>query len=94
MMVLYGQSSGGVGAVDPLELMKHHSLFLTRCNLADYTAAREDLERRAGTVLGWVKDGTLKLRVHKEYPLSEAGEAHRDLEGRRTTGKLLIRPWR
>jgi NADPH2:quinone reductase len=94
MMALYGQSSGAVTSIDPLVLMKNHSLFLTRCVLADYTATREELLERSGEVLKWVRDGALKIRIHKEYPLGAAADAHRDLEGRRTTGKLLLKPAR
>jgi NADPH2:quinone reductase len=94
MMVLYGQSSGEAPSIDPLVLMKHHSLFLTRCTLPDYTATREELLERSSEVLQWVKDGALKLRIHKRYPLAAAADAHRDLESRRTTGKLLLTPSR
>jgi NADPH2:quinone reductase len=90
MMALYGQSSGPVTGIDPLILMQRHSLFLTRCNLADYTATREELLLRAGEVLGWVRDGELRVRIHREYPLAAAAEAHRDLESRGTAGKLLL----
>jgi NADPH2:quinone reductase len=91
LMALYGQSSGPVTGVDPLILMKHHSLVLTRCNLTDFTATREELTLRAGEVLGWVRDGKLGLHIHREYPLAQAAQAHRDIEGRGTTGKLLLR---
>jgi NADPH2:quinone reductase len=94
MMALYGQSSGAVTSIDPLVLMKNRSLFLTRCVLADYTATREELLERSGEVLKWVRDGALKIRIYKEYPLAAAADAHRDLESRRTTGKLLLTPSR
>jgi NADPH:quinone reductase len=90
-MVLYGQASGPVPPVDPRTL-GNGSLYLTRPGLADYTATREELEQRAGDVLGWVKSGELKLRVEHVFPLSEAAEAHRQLESRATTGKLLLIP--
>ncbi|MBI4337811.1 MAG: quinone oxidoreductase [Chloroflexi bacterium] len=90
-MVLYGQSSGHVPPVAPAVLNKG-SLFLTRPSLADYTATREELLQRAGDVLGWVQSGRLKLRVHARLPLKDAAEAHRQLEGRETTGKLLLLP--
>jgi NADPH:quinone reductase len=90
-MVLYGQASGPVPPVDPRNL-GNGSLYLTRPGLADYTATREELEQRAGDVLGWVKSGQLKLRVEHVFPLSEAAEAHRQLESRATTGKLLLIP--
>jgi NADPH2:quinone reductase len=67
-------------------------LFITRPTLVDYTATREDLEWRANDVLGMIANGELKLRIHKSYPLEEAAQAHRDLEGRKTTGKLLLIP--
>lgn len=94
MMALYGQSSGATLSIDPLVLAKNHSLFLTRCVLADYTATREELLERAGEVLKWVREGALKLKIHKEYALAAAAEAHRDLESRTTTGKLLLKPSR
>ena len=90
-MVLYGNSSGPVTSMDPRTL-GNGSLYLTRPGLADYTTTREELEQRAGDVLGWVKSGELKLRVEHVFPLAEASEAHRQLEGRSTTGKLLLIP--
>jgi NADPH2:quinone reductase len=68
------------------------SLFLTRPTLAHYTAAREELLQRAQDVLGWVAAGRLKLRVEKTFPLADAALAHRALESRKTTGKLLLIP--
>jgi NADPH2:quinone reductase len=91
-MVLFGQSSGPVGPFDPQVLNQKGSLFLTRPTLAHYVASREDLTRRAGEVLGWVKEGKLRLRIQHEFPLRDAAEAHRALEGRRTTGKILLIP--
>jgi NADPH2:quinone reductase len=90
-MVLYGQASGPVPPIDP-RILGNGSLFLTRPGLGDYTATREELEQRAGDVLDWVKSGDLKLRVEHVFPLSEAAEAHRQLESRSTTGKLLLIP--
>jgi len=90
-MVLYGQASGPVPQMDP-RVLANGSLFLTRPGLGDYTATREELEQRAGDVLGWVKSGELKLRVEHVFPLSEAAEAHRQLESRATTGKVLLVP--
>jgi NADPH2:quinone reductase len=90
-MVLYGQASGPVPPIDP-RILGNGSLFLTRPGLGDYTTTREELEQRAGDVLGWVKSGALKLRVEHVFPLSEAAEAHRQLESRSTTGKLLLIP--
>ena len=92
MMVLYGQSSGPVGAFDPQVLNQRGSIFLTRPVLGHYTATRAELLQRANEVLGWVRDGTLRLRIEHEFPLSQAAEAHRQLQGRATTGKLLLIP--
>lgn len=91
-MVLYGQSSGPVDPIDPQLLNKKGSLFLTRPTLAHYTADRAELLKRAGDVMRWVADGALQVRIGGEYPLEEAAEAHRALEGRRTTGKVLLLP--
>jgi NADPH2:quinone reductase len=90
-MVLFGQASGPVPPVDP-RILGNGSLFLTRPGLGDYTTNREELEQRAGDVLGWVKSGELKLRVEHVFPLSEAVEAHRQLESRATTGKVVLIP--
>lgn len=90
-MVLYGQASGAVDAMDP-RVLGNGSKFLTRPGLGDYTRNREELEERAGTVLGWVKSGELNLRVEHLFPLSEAPEAHRQLAGRATTGKIILTP--
>lgn len=92
MMVLFGASSGPVEPVDPLILSQKGSLFLTRPKLFDYTADRASLVDRAGDVLEWIADGTLSLRIERTYPLADAAEAHTDLEGRKTTGKLLLLP--
>ncbi len=92
MMVLYGQSSGPVGPFDPQVLSQMGSLFLTRPSLTHYIATRAELLARAGDVLGWIKGGTLTLRIERELPLAQAAEAHRLLEGRKTTGKVLLIP--
>jgi NADPH2:quinone reductase len=92
MLVLYGQSSGPVPPIDPLRLAEHGSLFLTRPNLAHYVAAREELLARAGEVLGWLADGSLRVRIGLEMPLAEVRAAHQELESRRTTGKVLLIP--
>jgi NADPH:quinone reductase len=92
IMVLYGGSSGAVPPFDLIQLSTKGSLFLTRPTMKDYTATREDLERRAGDVLRWVDEGSLKLRFEHLYPLAEAAQAHRDLEARKTTGKVLLIP--
>ncbi len=92
MMVLYGQSSGPVGPFDAGILGARGSLFLTRPSLFAYTATREELVQRAGDVLGWIRDGKLKLRMEFEFPLKDVAEAHRALESRKTTGKVLLIP--
>jgi len=92
MMVLYGQSSGTVAPLDVGILAAKGSLFLTRPSLFAYTATREELVQRAGDVLGWIRDGTLRLRMEFEFPLKDVAEAHRALEGRKTTGKVLLIP--
>jgi NADPH2:quinone reductase len=91
-MVLYGQSSGSVEPIDPLVLNRKGSLFLTRPSLPHYTATRAELLERAGDVLGWAAEGSLRIRVGHEFSLAAAAEAHRELEGRRTTGKVLLIP--
>jgi NADPH:quinone reductase len=92
MMVLFGGSSGPVAPLDPLVLTQKGSLFLTRPSLANYIATSEELQQRAGAVFGMIRDGKLKLRIEHTYPLADAQRAHRDLEGRKTTGKLLLIP--
>jgi len=91
-LVLFGGSSGAVPPFDLIKLSQKGSLFMTRPTLAHYTATREELEWRANDVLQSIARGELKLRIHKVYPLAEAAQAHRDLEGRKTTGKLLLKP--
>ncbi|HKA36589.1 MAG TPA: quinone oxidoreductase [Thermoanaerobaculia bacterium] len=92
MMVLFGQSSGAVGPIDPQVLNAKGSIYLTRPSVFHYVAQREELVTRSEQVLGWVRDGLLKLSIFREFPLAEAGEAHRMLEGRQTSGKLLLIP--
>jgi NADPH2:quinone reductase len=92
MMVLYGQSSGSVDLLDPQVLNQKGSLFLTRPTLAHYAATRAELEMRAGEVLGWIRERRIEVRIGKEFSLADAAEAHRQLEGRRTVGKLLLIP--
>jgi len=91
-LVLFGGSSGAVPPLDLIKLSQKGSLYVTRPTLLHYTATREELEWRAGDVLGMIARGELKLRIHKTYPLSDAAQAHQDLEGRKTTGKLLLIP--
>ncbi len=90
IMVLFGQSSGAVDPVDPQLLNQKGSLFLTRPTLAHYTATRDELLTRAGDLFRWIARGELDVRIGAEFPLAEAAEAHRTLEGRRTTGKVLL----
>jgi NADPH2:quinone reductase len=90
MMVSFGNASGPVENFAPLLLSQKGSLFLTRPTLANYSATVEELDWRANDVLKWVGQGKLKLHIYKAYPLAEAAQAHRDLEGRKTTGKLLL----
>jgi NADPH2:quinone reductase len=92
MMALFGQSSGPVEPFDPGQLAAKGSLFLTRPSLAHYTATREELLSRAGDVLRWIESGALKVRIDRTYRLAEAPQAHRDLEGRKTSGKILLIP--
>jgi NADPH2:quinone reductase len=89
-MVLFGGSSGAVPPFDLIQLSQKGSLYVTRPTLAHYIATREDLERRSSDVFGMIAAGKLKLRIDHTYPLKDAARAHRDLEGRKTTGKLLL----
>ncbi len=91
-LVLFGGSSGAVPPFDLIKLSQMGSLFVTRPTLHDYTYERAELEQRSSDVLGMIVSGDLKLRIHKVYRLAEAAQAHRDLEGRKTTGKLLLQP--
>jgi NADPH:quinone reductase len=91
-MVLFGQSSGPVPPFDPGKLAAKGSLFLTRPSLAHYTLDRAELLERANEVFNWTASGKLKLRIEKALPLKEAAEAHRQLEGRKTTGKVILLP--
>jgi len=92
MMALFGGSSGAVPPFDPIVLTQKGSLFLTRPSLGNYIATRDQLVARSGAVFAMLASGKLKLRMEHTYPLAEAQRAHRDLEGRRTTGKLLLIP--
>ncbi|HEX4136861.1 MAG TPA: quinone oxidoreductase [Bryobacteraceae bacterium] len=92
MMALFGQSSGPVQPIDPNILNPKGSLFLTRPSLAHHVLTREELLWRAGDVLNWIGSGKLKLLIDKTYPLADAAQAHRDLEGRKTVGKVLLIP--
>ena len=89
-MVLFGASSGAVPAFDLIQLSQKGSLYITRPTLAHYVITREELDLRAGAVFNMIREGKLKLRVAHTYPLKDAAQAHRDLESRKTTGKLLL----
>jgi NADPH2:quinone reductase len=91
-MVLFGGASGAVPPFDPIRLTQKGSLFLTRPSLGNYIATREELEQRANDILNMIAQGKLKLRIQHTYKLADAQQAHRDLEGRKTTGKLLLIP--
>lgn len=90
MLVSFGQSSGAIPPFELHTLNVKGSLFVTRPSLAHHVLTREELLWRAGDVLSWIASGKLKLRIDRVYPLAEAGQAHRDLEGRKTTGKLIL----
>jgi NADPH2:quinone reductase len=92
VMVLYGQASGPVGPLDLGILNAKGSLFVTRPSLNHHIATREELLQRANELTGWIRDGKLDLRMEFEFPLKDAAEAHRALEGRKTTGKVLLTP--
>jgi len=92
MLVLFGQSSGPVPPVDPQLLNSKGSLFLTRPTVTHYSATKEELGARASDLFQWVMAGALKVRIDRTFPLAQAAEAHRALEGRGTTGKVLLIP--
>jgi NADPH2:quinone reductase len=92
MMALYGGSSGAVPLFDPITLTQKGSLFLTRPSLGHYIITAQELQQRAAAVFSMVREGKLKLRIEHVYPLAQVQQAHRDLEGRKTTGKLLLLP--
>lgn len=91
-MVLYGASSGAVPPVDPQTLNSKGSLYLTRPTLGHYTADPAETRGRVEDLFGWIRDGQLSVRIGGRYPLADAARAHEDLQGRRTTGKLLLLP--
>jgi NADPH:quinone reductase len=92
MMVLFGGSSGAVPPFDPIVLLQKGSIYLTRPTLVNYIATREELVARSSAVFAMITAGKLKLRIDHTYPLAEAQRAHRELEARETTGKLLLIP--
>jgi NADPH2:quinone reductase len=91
-LVLFGAASGAVPAFDLVALSQKGSLYVTRPSLVNYIATHEELQQRAAQVLSMISNGTVKLRIEHIYPLRDAQQAHRDLEARKTTGKLLIIP--
>ena len=92
LLVLFGMASGPVPPFDLARLNALGSLFVTRPSLAHYLQTRDELDLRAGEVLGAVESGRLKLRIGARFPLEEAADAHRALEGRATTGKVILQP--
>src|SRR5262249_61666133 len=92
LMALSGQSSGPTGPFDPQVLNAKGSLFLTRPSLNHHIITRAELLERSKELLGWIRDGKLKLRTEFEFPLKDAADAHRALEGRKTTGKGRLIP--
>jgi NADPH2:quinone reductase len=92
MMVSFGQASGPIPPLDISVLAAKGSLFLTRPSLMAYTAQREDLLAHARDLFEVVEKGVVKIEIHQTYPLAEAAQAHRDLEGRKTTGSSLLIP--
>jgi NADPH2:quinone reductase len=90
MMVTFGNSSGAVPAFQPLVLRQLGSLYVTRPQLGDYVATREELEMRAGDVLGAIAKRELDVRIHGSFPLEKAGDAQALLESRKTSGKVLL----
>ncbi len=92
MMVLFGAASGPVPPFDPQRLNRGGGLFLTRPSTAHYTRDREELLWRTNELFGWIADGRLTVEIGHRYPLEDAAQAHRDLEGRKTTAKLLLIP--
>ena len=91
-MVLFGNASGPVTQFNPATLGPKGSLFLTRPTLLHYLADRESLERRTGEIFSWIAQGKLKLRIEHVFPLAEVVQAHNALEGRKTTGKIILVP--
>ena len=91
-MVFFGNASGPVPPIDPLLLSQKGSIYLTRPTLNDYTQTREEYLQRTDEVMGWLQDGALSVRIGEEHPLENAAEAHTRLEGRQTTGKVLLIP--
>ena len=89
-MALFGAASGPVPSIDPQRLNSSGGLFLTRPSLVHYTRDRDELTSRSDEIFGWIADGSLRVQIGHRYPLAEAAQAHRDLEGRKTTAKVLL----
>ncbi len=92
LMATFGQSSGPIGSVDPLVLSQKGSLFLTRPSLANYISEPGELQWRSRDLFGWIAEGRVRTLIYKRYPLADAASAHRDLQARKTSGKLLLEP--
>ncbi len=92
MMVTFGNASGPVDPISPLDLMRNGSLFLTRPTLFDYVTGPDELRSRAADIFDWIESGDLDVRIGERYPMSEATAAHTALESRQTTGKVLLVP--
>jgi NADPH:quinone reductase len=92
LMVTFGNASGPVPEVSPLVLSQKGSLYLTRPTMAHYIQTRDELLDRAADLFTWIEDGSLQVRIGAEYPLEKVADAHRALERRETTGKVLLRP--
>ncbi|MAT06017.1 MAG: NADPH:quinone reductase [Acidimicrobiaceae bacterium] len=92
MMVTFGNASGPVDPVSPLDLSANGSIFLTRPTLGHYTSSPDELRRRADDLFGWHADGSLDVRIGQRFALADAADAHRALEGRATTGKVVLVP--
>lgn len=92
MMVTFGNASGPAREISPLTLMQKGSIYLTRPTMAHYIRTREELMSRVDDLFGWIGDGSLRVRIGERFPLERAADAHRALEGRATTGKVLLHP--
>jgi NADPH2:quinone reductase len=91
-LAFYGEASGDVPPLNVKSLLAHGSLVMTRTGLDHFVATRAEFEQRANDVLGWLADGTLKVEISREFPLTDVAGAHRAIEGRRTTGKIIVVP--
>jgi NADPH2:quinone reductase len=92
MMVTFGNSSGPAPEISPLTLMQKGSIYLTRPTMAHYIRNRDELMSRVDDLFAWIEDGSLQVSIGERFPLEQAAEAHRALEGRETTGKVLLHP--